>query len=75
MYKGYELRNRKDEKFQTFKARPYDDAEYYWALTDDKLHWNIIYNGKNIIKLIGTFEQIVNELERYNSKISKKDYS
>ena len=60
------------EKFQIFKARPYDDAEYYWALTDDKLHWNIIYKGKKRYEWVGIFEQIVDELENYNSKISAK---
>lgn len=72
MYRGYELHDRNDGKFQTSKARPYDDAEYYWALTNDKLHWNIIYKGKNRYEWAGTFEQIVDELENYNSKISAR---
>lgn len=37
-YKGYKLIDRDDGRLQTSKARPYDDADYYWAITNDKTH-------------------------------------
>lgn len=71
-YKGYILCERTDNKFQTYKSRPYDDADYYWARTEDKLHWDIIYKGRKRYEWVGTFEQIIDELENFNSKISAK---
>lgn len=70
-YKGYELRfSPMQNRLNTHKARPYDDAEYYWAFTYDKTHWNIVYNGKLVeVDIIGTFESVVDFIETKNKTI------
>ena len=76
-YKGYELYYYpKDEdhpvwdnRYQTFKARPYDEAEYYWAYSYDKENWIVVYNRKRVQKFIGTFEQVVDLIEEQNKDI------
>ena len=77
-YKGYELNyypkseqhSTWDNRYQTFKARPYDEAEYYWAYTYDKMHWKIVYDRKYVDKnFIGTFEEVVDFIEERNKDI------
>lgn len=67
-YKNYELKC-DGNKYYTFKARPYDDAEYYWAYTYDKKHWAIVYNGRQAMTIESTFERVVDILERHNQNI------
>ena len=80
-YKGYKLNYypkceqypMHDNRYKTFKARPYDDAEYYWAYTYDKQHWVIVYNGRIIEKeFIGTFKEVVDIIEEKNKDIKQK---
>jgi hypothetical protein len=80
-YKGYTLNYypkcdrypTHDNRYTTFKARPYDDAQYYWAYTYDKKHWRVVYNGKCIDKnFIGTFEEVVDFIEEKNKNIKQK---
>lgn len=63
-------------KLSINKPRPYDDAEYYWALYDyDKLGWKIVYKGKvkNIL-LDEDYEidDVVDMLEMLNSSVEPK---
>lgn len=79
-YKGYKLNYypkceqypNHDNRYQIFKARPYDDADYYWAYTYDKEDWKIIFKGKVIEQLKGTFEQIVDIVEDKNKNIKPR---
>lgn len=77
-YKGYELHYypkceqypTHDNKYSTFKARPYDDADYYWAYTYDKKNWCIVYKGKYVGKnFVGAFEEVVDFIEEKNKNI------
>ena len=76
-YKGYELNYypkceeypTHDNSYQTFKARPYDEAEYYWAYSYDKENWIVVYNRKRVQKFVGTFEQVVDLIEEQNKTI------
>ena len=80
-YKGYTLNfypqcdryPAHDNRYQTFKARPYDDADYFWAYTYDKLHWKIVYKGKFVNEnFVGTFEEVVDVIDERNEKIKAK---
>lgn len=62
-----------DNRYQTVKARPYDDAEYFWAYSYDKQHWRIVYKGKFVNEnFVGTFEDVVDVIEERNEKIKAK---
>lgn len=80
-YKGYELKfypkceeyPSHDNRYQTFKARPYDEADYYWAYTYDKESWIISYKGTVVIEnFVGTFENVVDFIEEKNQNIKPK---
>ena len=79
-YKGYVLKYypkhdkypTHDGKYQTFKARPYDDAEYYSAYSYDKENWNIIYKGKLVQKFVGTFKEVIDLIEERNQNVKSK---
>lgn len=80
-YKGYELHYypkceqypTHDNRYTTFKARPYDDAEYYWAYTYDKEHWVVVYKGKCVDKnFVGTFKEVVDIIEEQNKNIKPR---
>ena len=73
-YKGYELHYypNRDNKYQTFKARPYDDAEYYWAYTYDQANWKVVYKGKVIQQFQGTFEKVIDLIEEQNKNIKAR---
>lgn len=76
-YKGYKLNYypkceqypMHDNRYQTFKARPYDDADYYWAYTYDKENWKVVYERKVVKQFKGTFEEVVNLIEERNKDI------
>ena len=76
-YKGYKLNYypkceqypSHDNRYQTFKARPYDDADYYWAYTYDKENWKIILKGKIIKQFKGSFKEVVDFIEEKNKDI------
>lgn len=71
-YKGYCLKEANSNKVRTFKPRPYDDADYYWAITEDKWSWDVYRQGRMVAKCVGTFREVVESLEEYNSKIKPK---
>lgn len=79
-YNGYKLNNylkceqypTHDNRYQTFKARPYDDAEYYWAYTYNKENWYIIFRGKIVRQFKGTFEEVVDFIEDKNKDIKPR---
>ena len=79
-YKGYKLNYypkteehpNHDNRYQTFKARPYDDADYYWAYTYDKENWRVVFKGKFVRTFIGTFEQVVDLIEKENKFIKPR---
>lgn len=79
-YKGYKLNYypkceqypSHDNRYTTFKARPYDDADYYWAYTYDKENWIIVFKGKVVEQLNGTFEQVIDIIEEQNKNIKQK---
>ena len=73
-YKGYKLNYypTHDNRYQTFKARPYDDADYYWAYSYDKKKWKIVYKRKLIKQFDGTFEQVVDLIEDKNKDIQPR---
>ena len=76
-YKGYKLNYypkceqypAHDNRYQTFKARPYDDADYYWAYTYDKENWRVIFKGKMIKQFKGSFKEVVDYIEEKNKDI------
>lgn len=74
-YNGYELRYypAHDNRYQTFKARPYDNAEYYWAYTYDKENWVVAYNCKVVVKkFVGSFENVIDFIEEKNKNIKER---
>ena len=79
-YRGYKLNYypkcdrypTHDNRYQTFKARPYDNAEYYWAYSYDKENWIVVYKGKQKQQFVGTFEQVVDLIEEQNQNIKSK---
>ena len=79
-YKEYILRHyhkceqypNHDNRYQTFKARPYDDAKYWWAYSHDKQTWYIVFDGKRQHTFNGTFESVVDIIEEENKKIKSK---
>lgn len=79
-YKNYELHYypkceqypTHDNRYTTFKARPYDDASYYWAYTYDKENWTVVYKGKVVKHFNGTFEQVVDLIEEQNKNITAR---
>ena len=79
-YKGYQLNHypkceeypTHDNRYQTFKARPYDDADYYWAYTYDKKNWKVVFKRRIVERLSGTFEEVVDFIEDKNKGIKPK---
>lgn len=67
-YKGYTLRE-SNGSFYPSKPRPYDDADYYYASSLDKVNWVIGYNGKRHASIKGDFRDVVDYLERLNKNI------
>ena len=68
-YKGYFLSETKEGTFYTFKPRPYDDSEYYWAKTTDKVNWIIVKDSRIQYKFKGTFIQLIDKLEELDKSI------
>lgn len=68
-YKGYKLRKANDGSVYPFKARPYDEANYYYAKSLDEQHWTIGHKGKPHSEVIGSFQDIVDRLEDLNKDI------
>lgn len=78
-YKGYKLNfysskenPRWDDRYQTFKPRPYDDGDYYWAYSYDKNNWIIVYKGKRVNAQKGSFEDIIDFIEEKNKEIKPR---
>lgn len=70
--KGYELEERSDGAFQIIKRRPYDDADYYWAFSKDKLNWNFNNNHHIEEQFIDSFSNAVDRLEELNKNVKSK---
>lgn len=70
-YKGYILRNN-GKWYYPFKARPYDDADYYYAKSEDGENWNVYYKQKFHSSFKGVFQDIVEYLEKCNKKIKPR---
>lgn len=70
-YKGYSLRESGDVKY-LFKARPYDEAEYYTAQSQDKINWRIIRGGKKLMEKTCDFHTIVDIVDSLNSSIKPR---
>lgn len=59
------------------KPRPYDDAEYHWALWDDaKKGWKIVFKGKVIDIMyeddLDDIDEVADMLEMVNSGIEPR---
>lgn len=71
-YKHYKLRE-SNGRLYPFKARPYDDANYYYALsTDGGNTWIIAFDGKKHKTIIGDWKKAVDLLEELNANIKPK---
>lgn len=86
-YGGYRLNayqpNGRKEVLQPFKPRPYDEQEYYWAISEDTddinwddalavdycRAWKIFYKGNIHTAMLGNFKDIVDELNDLNRDI------
>lgn len=71
-YKMYELREGNSTLYP-FKARPYDDASYYYALSrDGGKNWIIAIDGKQHFVIKGDWKKAVDWLETLNAKIKPR---
>lgn len=70
-YKGYFLHSSKGVVYP-FKARPYDEAEYYTATSKDGQSWNIQKGGRHIRVIVGDFYEVVDCLETLNVNIAPR---
>lgn len=64
-------------KLSINKPRPYDDAEYYWALYDDnKRGWKIIFKGKPVHIMLDSdiedIDEVAEMLEMVNGPIQPR---
>ena len=70
-YRGYELHKYDTtNKLWIFKPRPYDDADYFTAYTEDLKSWSVVKAGSlhNTFEDM-TFEEVVRYLETQNAEI------
>ena len=71
--RGYKLRfSNGYNGYQVTKPRPYDDAQYYWATSEDGVHWRIILGGKVQGEFKGEFADLVERLEELNAAIQPR---
>lgn len=70
-YKGYELCIT-NGIYHPFKARPYDDADYYYAKSTNGTQWTIGYKGKHHMSIRGHFHDVVDLLEKLNKDIKPR---
>lgn len=70
-YKMYTL-HESNGRLYPFKPRPYDDANYYYALSDDGITWVVAYNGKKHKTITGDWKQAVDLLEELNKDIKPR---
>ena len=70
--KGYYLRYSDNNGYHVDKPRPYDDSDYYWATSEDGVHWRIIIGGKVHEKFKGEFPDLVERLEELNVTIQPR---
>ena len=59
------------------KLRPYDDADYHWALWDDaKNSWKIVFKGKTVDMMyeddIDDIDEVADMLQMLNSGIGPR---
>lgn len=73
---GY-IASKTNGKLSINKPRPYDDAEYHWALWDDaKNGWKIVFKGKVIDIMyeddLDDIDEVADMLEMVNSGIEPR---
>ena len=73
-YNGYQLKKYDgSDKLRIVKHRPYDDADYYTAFTEDLKTWYVVYKCHVVEKINGaTFEEAVRRIEDKNQTIKPK---
>lgn len=71
-YRGYRL-SESNGKLYPFKARPYDDADYYYAVSQDGGNsWIVAHCGKRIKTVCCDFCGVVDTLEELNANIKPR---
>ena len=71
-YKYYSL-HESNGIFYPFKARPYDDANYFYALSRDSGNtWVIAFDGKRHTTITGDWKKAVDLLEKLNKDIKPR---
>lgn len=69
-YRGYVLRKPSDDFWYPFKARPYDEASYYRAVsTDGGKTWLIRRKSRTESTVTGTWREAVDMLVELNANI------
>lgn len=62
-----------DNRYQLRKISPYNEAEYYWAYSYDKINWLVIYNGRTVFSMDHKTEnEMIDILEQHNHKIKAR---
>ena len=70
---GYVMKHYQNGAQQVSKPRPYDDAEYYWAVVDNDDNFTVIKCGKVInIEVYEELTDISDFLEMINSTIKPR---
>lgn len=70
-YKGYFLRTSDSGKY-LFKARPYDEAEYYTAKSSDGENWLVTKSGRELMERVCDFHTIVDIVDSLNASIKPR---
>lgn len=72
-YSWYEdVINNKKPRYKMDKPRPYNDADYYYAMSYDKNVWDIHFKGKSIGLEVQGIEKINEILIYYNQDIPSR---
>lgn len=64
--------NGKTPRYKMYKPRPYDDADYYYAKSFDKITWYLYFKGQKIGVETRGIEITNNTLIAFNSDIQSK---
>lgn len=62
----------KTPRYKMYKPRPYDDADYYYAMSFDKITWYLYFKGTKIGVETRGAEITNNTLIAFNSGIQSK---
>lgn len=76
-YRGYTFNKRNGGRYlyDIQKIAPYDDADYYWAFSNDSSAevWTFVYKGKSqFTDEVDDISQVIEALEELNSKIESR---